>query len=72
MYVSRVLLFASGSAFLAEIRIDSLTEKKQENLIYLACMAKNKEREVWDVIEENNEYYDKATLVEDVDSESGS
>ena len=42
-------------------------------------MAENEEREVQDVLEENDEYYDQllddidmATLMEDVDSESGS
>ena len=68
----------SDNVPLAEIRIDSLTEKKKENLIYLASMAENEDREVWDVIEENDEYYDlllddinMATLTEDVDSKSG-
>ena len=48
-----------------EIRIDSLTEKKRENLIYLASMAENEEREVWDVIEENDEYYDLVSIGHD-------
>ena len=34
------------------ILIDSLTERKKVNLIYLAGMAENEEREVWDVIED--------------------
>ena len=73
------LLFTSDSVPLAKIRIDhSLTEKKKKHLIYLASMAENEEGEVWNVVQENNEYYDSldniklATLVEDVDSESGS
>ena len=35
-------------------------------------MAKNKEREVGDLIEEKGKYYDMATLIKDVDNESGS
>ena len=35
-------------------------------------MAENKEREVREVTEENNKHYYMATLIEDVDSESGS
>ena len=52
-----------------------MTEKKKENLIQLVSMAAKDEREVWDVIEEDDEYcnqlldnIDMATLMEDVDS----
>ena len=51
-------MFAFDSVHLAEIWIDSFTEKEKESLIYLASMAKNEEREVGGMIEENDECYD--------------
>ena len=57
IYVSSTLLFVFDSVPLANIRIDSFTAKEKENLIYLASLAENEEREVGDVIEENDECY---------------
>ena len=45
--MSSALLFADDSVPLAEIRIDSLTGKKKDNLNYSASMAENEEREVY-------------------------
>ena len=58
-------MFTFDSVPLAEFRIDNLTEKIKENCIYLVSMAENEEREVRDVIEKNDEYYDP--LLDDID-----